>query len=88
MAYDILTEVQIPNALDRMNNYPFELSGGMRQRVKVGMMIFRNPSLIIADEPTTALDVTIQAQIIDFAISSGYPQHFDPDDYPQFRSGG
>ena len=61
---EIFKKVKIPDAEERVTNYPHELSGGMRQRVMIGMMISRNPSLIIADEPTTALDVTIQAQIL------------------------
>ncbi len=61
---EIFKKVKIPDAEERVMNYPHELSGGMRQRVMIGMMISRNPSLIIADEPTTALDVTIQAQIL------------------------
>ncbi len=61
----ILSNMQIADASKRAQNYPFELSGGMRQRAMIGMMISRNPKLIIADEPTTALDVTIQAQILE-----------------------
>ena len=63
-AVEIIKEVKIPDPDERANNYPFELSGGMRQRVMIGMMISRKPKLLIADEPTTALDVTIQAQIL------------------------
>jgi len=61
----ILNDMQIPDPEQRSRNFPFELSGGMRQRIMIGMMISRNPKLIIADEPTTALDVTIQAQILE-----------------------
>jgi len=64
-AVEIIKEVRIPDPEERANSYPFELSGGMRQRVMIGMMISRNPQLLIADEPTTALDVTIQAQILE-----------------------
>jgi len=64
-AVEIIKEVKIPDPDERANSYPFELSGGMRQRVMIGMMISRKPKLLIADEPTTALDVTVQAQILE-----------------------
>ena len=65
MAADLLERVGIPDAEKRVNQYPFEFSGGMRQRAMIAMAISCNPDILIADEPTTALDVTIQAQIID-----------------------
>ncbi|MEE9508575.1 MAG: ABC transporter ATP-binding protein, partial [Anaerolineales bacterium] len=61
---DILTTVGIPDADKRVDSYPHELSGGMRQRAMIAMALACNPVLLIADEPTTALDVTIQAQIL------------------------
>ncbi len=63
-AKEALKIVGMPDAGKRMNNYPHELSGGMRQRAMIAMALSCNPTLLIADEPTTALDVTIQAQIL------------------------
>ena len=63
-ATEALKIVGMPDAGKRMNNYPHELSGGMRQRAMIAMALSCNPTLLIADEPTTALDVTIQAQIL------------------------
>ena len=60
-----LQQVGIPDPVKRLNNYPFEYSGGMRQRAMIAMVMMLQPNLIIADEPTTALDVTIQAQIFE-----------------------
>ena len=65
IAIKALEDVQIPNAPARLNDYPHQFSGGMRQRVMIAMGLSCNPDLLIADEPTTALDVTTQAQIMD-----------------------
>jgi peptide/nickel transport system ATP-binding protein len=61
---DILRQVEIPRADQRVGDYPHQFSGGMRQRVMIAMALINNPEILIADEPTTALDVTTQAQIL------------------------
>ena len=64
----LLEMVGIPDPWERLNDYPHQFSGGMRQRAMIAMALAKNPSLLIADEPTTALDVTIQAQILDLMV--------------------
>jgi len=68
IALEWLKKVGIPDPAERMQAYPYQLSGGMLQRVMIAMALMLEPALIIADEPTTALDVTIQAQILDLLI--------------------
>jgi oligopeptide/dipeptide ABC transporter ATP-binding protein len=67
-AVEMMEMVGIPDPARRLGDYPHQFSGGMRQRVMIAMMLACNPTLLIADEPTTALDVTIQAQIVELAI--------------------
>jgi oligopeptide/dipeptide ABC transporter ATP-binding protein len=67
-AAEILDLVGIPRPKERLGNYPHEFSGGMRQRVMIAMAIINDPDVIIADEPTTALDVTVQAQILELLV--------------------
>ena len=66
---ELFNQVKLSDPEARMRSYPQELSGGMRQRVMIGMMLARNPRLLIADEPTTALDVTIQAQVLELILA-------------------
>ena len=68
-AIELLEQVGIPDAKNRSKAYPHQMSGGMNQRVMIAMAVACNPKLLIADEPTTALDVTIQAQIMDLLVS-------------------
>src|SRR5690606_21523173 len=67
-AIELLELVEIPGAANRLDSYPHQFSGGMAQRVMIAIAIACNPKLLIADEPTTALDVTIQAQIMDLLV--------------------
>lgn len=69
MAIDYMDKVGIPDAEKRFNEYPFQYSGGMRQRIVIAIALACRPDVLICDEPTTALDVTIQAQIIDLLKS-------------------
>ena len=68
-ALELLKLVEIPNAEERLNNYPHQMSGGMRQRAMIAVALACNPKVLIADEPTTALDVTIQAQVLEIIRS-------------------
>ncbi|MCI1881943.1 MAG: ABC transporter ATP-binding protein [Sporolactobacillus sp.] len=74
-AVELLKQVGLPRAEELMDEYPHELSGGMRQRVMIAMAMSCDPKVLIADEPTTALDVTIQAQILDLMIKLNRETH-------------
>ena len=74
-AMELFDLVRIPEASKRFQQYPHQLSGGMRQRVMIAMALLCNPKILIADEPTTALDVTIQAQVLD--LMKGLVAEFD-----------
>ena len=71
-----MSKVGIPDAEKRFEEYPFQYSGGMRQRIVIAIALACRPDILICDEPTTALDVTIQAQIIDLLKSLQQEYHF------------
>ena len=88
-AVEMLDLVGIPQPKERLGAYPHEFSGGMRQRVMIAMAVINNPDIIIADEPTTALDVTVQAQILEKLIEvKDAVQRRDRADHPRPRRGG
>ncbi len=87
VAIEALERVHIPDAARRVDHYPHQFSGGMRQRVMIAMALCCSPSLLIADEPTTALDVTVQAQILELLARAAVDDR-DRDDVHHPRSGG
>ena len=86
-AIELMGQVGIPSPEKRLNQYPHEFSGGMRQRIIIAIALANNPKLIIADEPTTALDVTIQAQVLDL-IREGKNEFLGDHDHPRSGCGG
>ncbi len=88
-AREMLDLVRIADSRRRLDEYPHQLSGGMRQRVMIAMALACDPQVLIADEPTTALDVTIQAQILDLMLDAeGEDRHRHRADHPRSRRGG